>query len=485
MPTSRFPNSEAALVATAALLAGVAPGRLAAQQAAPAPAAAGQIEYQTYRLTNGLQVILSEDHTTPIAAVDVWYHVGSANERPGRAGFAHLFEHMMFQGSQHVAKTEHLKFVESVGGSANGSTTEDRTNYFETVPAERLNLALWLEADRMRSLNVTQPNMENQRKTVEEELRLRVANQPYSNAFLRASYSAPFDSSTCFAYAHTPIGSIHDLDQATIADVQAFHATYYEPNNATLAVVGDFDPPQVRALIQQYFGGIPRGKQPPAMSCRERFDPGIRVDTVMDPKANLPAVIWSYRVPAAGAPDTYPLALLASLFGQGQSSRIYRALVRQGAALQATVQLDARKDAGLLLGFAIANQGVGPDSLLKLVRAQVDSLKTDPPTQQELEKAKNGFEADFVMGRQRVLQKAEALERYAYFAPRLSDVNSDLARYLSVTRQDLQRVIDKYLTRGNLTVVIDLPAAGGGAPAGAGGSRAGSGPRPGQGRIGQ
>src|SRR5438034_1074093 len=224
------------------------PGVLSAQ--------AGRIAFEQFTLPNGLRIIYSEDHSTPVVSVDVWYEVGSRNERPGRSGFAHLFEHMMFQGSAHIKKAEHNKLIERAGGDFNGSTAEDRTNYWETVPSNRLNLALWAEADRMRSLAITEENFENQRQAVKEERRLRVDNQPYQAAFTDGLVW-PFDSTSCFPYAHTVIGSLADLDAAKLPDVQAFFDTYYSPNNATLVVVGDFVPSQLRSLVNQYFAGAP------------------------------------------------------------------------------------------------------------------------------------------------------------------------------------------------------------------------------------
>jgi predicted Zn-dependent peptidase len=475
-PSLLRPASLALTALAAALLSGPLHAQGSGGGATP-----GAIPYQEYRLPNGLQVILSEDHSTPIVAVDIWYHVGARNEAKGRYGFAHLFEHMMFQGSAHVGKTEHLTRIEAVGGSVNGSTTEDRTNYFEVIPADRVNLALWMEADRMRSLAVNQTNLENQQKTVSEELRQRINNQPYSKAFLASQYTVPYENMGCPGYAHPPSGSIRDVTAATLGDVKAFHATYYQPNNATLTVVGDFDPAQVKGFIQRYFGGIPKAATPPAVSCTVSYSAGFRVDTVLDPKANVPAVIWSYRVPPDSSPDHYPLALLAVLFGQGQSSRLYRAVVDQaGAALQASAGLSSRVGPSLFYGFALANQGVSADSVLTLMQAQVQRLKTDPPTGAELQKAKNTFESDFVEGRQTDLSKAEALQHYALFRPSLSEVNGDLARYEAVTVDDLKRVIDKYFVRDNLSVVYDLPskasdASGGGGSGGASGGSAGGG----------
>ena len=235
------------------VLATVIPGVLSAQ--------AGRIAFEQFTLPNGLHVIYSEDHSDPIVTVDMWYEVGSRNERPGRSGFAHLFEHMMFEGSAHVKKSEHNQLIERAGGDFNGSTTEDRTNYYETIPSNRLNLALWLEADRMRSLAITEPNFENQRQAVKEERRLRLDNQPYLTAY-DDGLTFPFDSTSCFPYAHTVIGSMADLDAAKLADVQAFFETYYAPNNATLVVVGDFSPAQLRSLVNQYFASVPSHATP-------------------------------------------------------------------------------------------------------------------------------------------------------------------------------------------------------------------------------
>src|SRR5881397_2295628 len=269
-------------------LVALAPAQLAAQ--------GGRISYESFALPNGLRVVYSEDHSTPIVTVDLWYRVGSRNERPGRGGFAHLFEHLMFQGSAHVKKAEHFQLIERAGGSLNGSTHDNYTNYYEKVPSHRLNLALWLEADRMRSLAITDENFHNQRETVKEERRLRVDNQPYSPAFIDGM-TWPFDSTTCFAYAHTVIGSMDDLNAAQLADVQAFFDSYYAPNNATLVVVGDFRPLELRRYVNQYFSAIPRHAEPPSVSCAHRLSPGVERRDVTDAHANLPAVLRIYRAP--------------------------------------------------------------------------------------------------------------------------------------------------------------------------------------------
>jgi len=448
---------------TRGILTAVAAGLLALAVGASAVTAqtGGRIDFETYRLDNGLRVILSEDHSTPVVAVNVWYDVGSRNDPPDRSGFAHLFEHMMFQGSENVDKTEHLTMVESVGGSVNGTTAGDRTNYFETVPANRVNLALWLEADRMRSLRVTKENFENQRETVKEERRLRVDNPPYQKAF-RMAQVAPYDPERCFGYSRMGIGSMEDLDAATVEDARAFHRAWYVPNNATLTVVGDFDPELVKDLVERYFGAIPAGEVPEEKPCEVDYSAGLTVDTVPDPNANLPGVIWSFRAPPHAHPDARALALLSRILGQGESSRLYGRMVREaGAATQVGTFFGfgnaPRKGPGLLIGFAIANQGVSPDSLRALFRDEIERLRTDPPTADELEKAKAGFESSYVMGRQRVMQKAETLQHFAHYHDDVSEVNEALDGFLSVDLEDLRRVTEKYVRGDNMTVLVDLP----------------------------
>jgi zinc protease len=224
----------------------------------------GEIDFESYRLDNGLHVILSPDPEATAVAVNLWYDVGSRNERPGRSGFAHLFEHLMFQGSENVGAGDHFQLVERAGGNLNASITEDRTNYFQTMPPERMNLALWLESDRLRSLQITEENMRREVEVVKEERRQGVDNSPYGTSVLQAGYYAAYDSTSCFPYAHSVIGSMEDLDAAQLEDVQDFFDVYYVPNNATLTVVGSFDAAEARQLIEEYFGGIPGGAEPPA-----------------------------------------------------------------------------------------------------------------------------------------------------------------------------------------------------------------------------
>src|SRR5947209_7591580 len=367
--------------------------------APPAAAQAGRIPYEAFTLPNGLHVLYSEDHSTPIVSVDVWYNAGSPNERAGRSGFAHLFEQAMFDAS-----------------------------------------------------------------AAGKERRLRVDNQPYAPAFIDGM-TWPFDSAGCFAYAHTVIGSIDDLNAAQLSDVKAFFDTYYAPNNATLVVVGDFRPLELRRFVNQYFGEIPRHPDPPSVSCVSRLGPGAAQREVTDAHANLPAVIHIYRVPPHADPDTPALELLNVILGEGESSRLNVAVVRrEKAALGTQVAMnpfDSRRGPGVLLALAIANQGVDPLKLDTLLTAQLDSMRATGVTSEELTKAKNVFRAGFIHERETALGKAEELHHYDMFHTSLAEINSDLDRFLAVTADDIRRVAAKYLDPANALVIIVKPAASG------------------------
>jgi zinc protease len=421
-----------------------------------------RIELESYALPNGLQVILAPDHSAQVVAVDVWYNVGSRNEVRGRTGFAHLFEHMMFQGSENVKKAEHFTLIERAGGSLNGSTAEDRTNYWQVLPSNRLNLGLWLEADRMRSLAVTDSNFHNQREAVKEERRLRVDNQPYAAAIFEGMYALA-DSSSCFPYAHSIIGSMADLDAAKTEDVKAFFELYYAPNNATLVVTGDFQPGEAKRLIQEYFGGIPRGPDPPAVNCESRFSPGSIRRRWPDPKANLPAVLLAYRIPEYRSEDTPAIELLATILGQGESSRINNAVVREQQLAQAAIVLSnpasPRRGPGVLLALGISNQGVTPDSLEAGLAAEFRKVGAEGVSEAELTKAKNGYRTQLITQQQRALARAEALQGAQMFLGDPQAVNTNWQRFLAVTAEDLKRVARKYFTPENSLVLLITPGA--------------------------
>ena len=438
------------------------PGVLSAQ--------AGRIAFEQFTLPNGLRVIYSEDHSTPIVSVDVWYEVGSRNERPGRSGFAHLFEHMMFQGSAHIKKAEHNQLIERAGGEFNGSTAEDRTNYWETVPSNRLNLALWAEADRMRSLAITEENFENQRQAVKEERRLRVDNQPYQAAFTDG-LTWPFDSTSCFPYAHTVIGSMADLDSAKLSDVQAFFDNHYAPNNATLVVVGDFAPRELRRLVNQYFAGAPSHAVPEAPRCDASTTAAApKRREVHDAHANLDAVLRIYRIPAHRHDDTPALELLNIILGQGESSRLNVAVVRREKAAVAAGGIlnpfGSRNGPGIFVAYGIVNQGVSANRMDSLIGLQLDSIRVNGITPAELEKAKNVLRSGFIGNRETTLGKAEELHHYLTFHTAIDEINTDLDRLLAVTSDDVKRVANTYLAPGNLTLLIvragAAPSSGGG-----------------------
>jgi len=453
------------LLTLVTLLPTLVPAALAAQAAAPT----GRIAFEQFTLPNGLHVVYSEDHSTPIVSVDVWYDVGSRNERAGRSGFAHLFEHMMFQGSANVKKAEHFQLVQRAGGTMNGTTQEDRTNYFETLPSNRLSLALWLEADRMRSLAITQENFENQRETVKEERRLGVDNRPYAAA-LTDGMTWPFDSTACFAYAHTVIGSMADLNAAQLPDVQAFFDTYYAPNNATLVVVGDFNPAELRQLVNQYFAAVPSHTAPEPVRCDSRFEGGPQRREVRDAQANLDAAVRFYRVPEHRHADTPALEILNLILGQGESSRLNIAVVRREKAAVGTGSFlspnGSRNGPSVLAAFGIVNQGIPVDRMDSLIGMQLDSIRASGVTADELAKAKNILRASFINNRETTLGKAEELHHYRLFHNAIDEINTDLDRMLAVTIEDVKRVANTYLAPVNLMLVIvragPAPAAGGG-----------------------
>ncbi len=415
---------------------------------------AGQIEYEEHVLDNGLRVVLSEDHSVPVVAVNVWYHVGSANEEKSRSGFAHLFEHMMFQGSENVGKGDHMKLVADAGGSMNGSTTEDRTNYYETLPSNRLNLGLWLEADRMRSLAITEDNFENQRETVKEERRQGIDNQPYGEAFL-VSDTLGYDG---WPYDHTVIGSMDDLNAAQVSDVQAFFNRYYCPANAVLVVVGDIDPKKTLEMVKEYFGDIPAGQAATFPKWDEPFNKGERRKTVDAPKANVPALFTTYLVPPHDHPDSAALQLLNSLLCDGESSRLHERMVKdEEAAFAVFGFVDGRLGPSQFRLITASNAGVDISTCEMLMDEEIARLQKDGITPAELEKVKTQFKSTFIEGRQTVMSKAENIHHYILYHNDLSVINTDLDRYLAVTAEDIQRVAQKYLRTDNRTMVVAAP----------------------------
>ncbi len=410
---------------------------------------------EQYALANGLRVILSADHSVPVVSVAVYYDVGSRNEREGRTGFAHLFEHMMFQGSANVPKAGHFQFIFNNGGTMNGTTSTERTNYFETLPASQLPLALWLESDRMLSLKVTQENLDNQREAVKEEKRLNYDNRPYSNAFLRLNeliYKNP-------ANAHSTIGSMEDLDDATIEDIQEFFRIYYAPNNAVLAIAGDFDAAEARALVEKYFADIPRQPQPPVADVSEPAEVAARQEIYHDRFAQLPALMLGWKAPARRTEDFYPLNLASDLLLEGDSSRCYLKLVK-GEESVVGIQggIGERRGPSSLYVFAIPKPGHPTAQIRATINEEIRRLAEEGPTPDEMEKLRNSLLNDSTRGRQSTMYRAQRLAEYALYDGDPNLFNTELERYLRVTPEDIKQSVKTYLLTDNHALMEVIPA---------------------------
>jgi len=410
---------------------------------------------EEFSLNNGLRVVLSQDRSVPVVSVAVYYDVGSRNEKPGRTGFAHLFEHMMFQGSENVPKAAHFQYIFNAGGTMNGTTSTERTNYFETLPSNYLPLAFWLESDRMRSLKVTQENLDNQRNAVQEEKRLRYDNQPYVNAFLLMNeliFKNP-------ANAHSTIGSMEDLDAATIDDVREFFRVYYAPNNAVLSVVGDFDSNQARELIEKYFGGIPAQTLPPSVDVSEIPNVAVKVETYHDPLAPAPAFVLGWKIPARRTPDFYALSLAGTLLFDGDSSRLYQKLVKgDESVVSIEGGIDERRGPSALYIFALPKPGEDVTAIREKIFAEITSIATGGPTAEEMEKLRNSLCNDAVRGRQSTMYRAQRIAEFALYDsdPRLFD--AELNSYLKVTAEQIQTAAAQFIDVDNRVVLDIVPA---------------------------
>jgi zinc protease len=443
----------AALLLAAALFASSAPLRA---QDASNEVRPPKLDFTTHTLANGLQVILLENHSVPVIDLQIWYHVGGKDEKPGHTGFAHMFEHLMFKGSAHVGPDEHSRIIEAMGGYDNAETEDDTTNFFETFPSNYLERVLWLEADRMGSLNVSEANFISERQVVEEERRMRVDNQPYGS-IEEDLRSAAF---TVHGYHHTPIGSIADLDKATVQDVRDFFNTYYKPNNATLVIVGDFNSDQALEWTKKYFEGIPASAGPiPRPNIVEPPQTEERVVDKTYTNTPLPAVVIGYKIPARYTPDAYPLDLAANILAGGESSRLYQSLVyKDQIAVQSAGFGNFSEDPNLFWAYAIMNPGHSAADGEKAVEAVLDGMKDKPMDSTELQKAKNQEISGFVLGRDTDDDKAVALESAAVIGKDPNLVNTELERYLTVTPEEIQRVAKEYFVSQRATVLIVKPA---------------------------
>jgi zinc protease len=437
-----------ALLVSICYLITVIPGSSLEAQAVP------RIAFEKYTLPNGLEVILHEDHSTPIVAVNTWYKVGSGDEKPGRTGFAHLFEHIMFMGSQNVPVGVFDKELEAAGGDNNGSTTEDRTNYYELVPSNALPLALWLDSDRMGFLLPTMdlPKLDLQRDVVKNERRQSVDNVPYGKSeeiILAALYPKGHP------YSWSVIGSMEDLSAASLDDVKNFFRTYYAPNNATLSIAGDFDPVKTKALIQQYFAAIPRG---PALPPRPNV-PAVTVpkDTflVLEDKVQLPRAFYTWPTVKLFASDDAALDVLAAVLASGKNSRLYKRLVYDTQMAQA---VRASQQSSKLAGFFQIDVTPKPEQSLaaidKIVQEELQRLMNEPITARELARVQNSFKASFLNRMASVQTKADILNQYNYMAGTPEYVQQDAVRYERVTRADVQRVARLYLAKPKVVLTV-------------------------------
>ncbi|MDB4937828.1 MAG: zinc protease [Labilithrix sp.] len=448
----------AAVLSTAPLAQAAPPPEPASVPAAAPAGAPAQLHFDVKRvkLDNGLRVVMLVDHTSPTVAVDVVYDVGARNEERGRTGFAHLFEHMMFQGSKNVPRGEHFKLVVGHGGQLNGTTSADRTNYFEMLPSSELALGLWLEADRMKSLDISQKNFENQRSVVKEEYRMRVENAAYVPASIRLE-ELVFQG--FWPYEHPSIGTMRDLDGAQLDWVRAFHDAYYAPNDAVVSISGDFDEGEALALVKHYFGdahaqpNVPRYEPPPMP---EQTKP--RSAVVEDAHAKLPAVFSGWVIPPSHEADHYALALAAMLLGDGESSRLHRALVRERSlAIEAGAETGGNRGPDMFEIDVKLASGARIDQVQKLVDAQLADLARVGPSDDDMKKLKNRMRARFLLGLQSNFARAQKLAEMELYRGDAGLLNVELDKYLAVTKDDIKRVVAKYLTPARRSTVEVKP----------------------------
>lgn len=413
-----------------------------------------------FTLDNGLRVIVSEDHSTPVASMVIIYDVGARDEVKGKSGFAHLFEHMMFEGSANVPKGDFFKYVQSAGGTVNAATHEGYTDYYIKVPSNQIELAFWLESDRMRSLKVTEENFQNQLETVKEEKRLRVDNKPYVPAEIEME-ELVFDN---WANSHPTIGYFEDLEASTAQDAKKFFDTYYVPNNAVMAVVGDVDSAQIEKLAKKYFGSIPKGETPPKPDVSEIEQKSPKKLIVKDKHAKLPAFWLAWKAPQRRDQDSYVLNLIQGVLGMGPSSRLYQRLVKEDkVALGVSSSYEERRGPSNINFFVLTKPGHKSEDVKKIVLEEIQKVKDGKITDKEVEKAKNHilklyFSSNSYYSLQGSLGKAENLAQNALFFGKPNLVNEDIDIYMKLTAKDLTRVANKIFTDNGITVVDVVPA---------------------------
>src|SRR5215203_3487231 len=413
------------------------------------------LEIEQYELSNGLRVVLNHDDSVPVVALAVYYDVGSRNEREGRTGFAHLFEHMMFQGSENVGKAEHFQFVMKAGGTMNGTTSSERTNYFETLPANQLPLGLWLESDRMRSLAVTQENLDNQREAVKEEKRLRYDNQPYGQIFDLINEMIYKN----FANSHSTIGSMEHLDNASVEDVQEFFRTYYAPNNAVLVLSGAFETETAKQLIETYFGDIPSQPLPPELDVTEPPEVASTYREWEDKLAPFPAFLIGWKIPKRRSREFYALYLAGKLLYDGESSRLYQKLVK-GA--ESVIQLfgftDERRGPSSIFVGAIPKPEKDLSEIRNVIMREIENIATYGPTPEEMQKLHNQLLNDSVRTRQSSMSRAQQIAEFALYDGDPTLINQELEDLLAVTPDQIRDNVKKYMSPENRALLDVIPA---------------------------
>jgi zinc protease len=412
-----------------------------------------KIEFREYDLDNGLHIILHKDNTNPIVSVDIWYHVGAKDEENKRTGFAHLFEHMMFQGSKNVGKTQHFSYIQKAGGTLNGSTNQDRTNYFETVPSNQLELALWLESDRMSTLNVTQENFDNQREVVKEEKRQRYDNVPYGNRWENL-YKRAFKGET---YEWLPIGSMEDLNDADLAYAQDFYRKYYSPDNAVLIVSGDIEYDSAKALVEKYFSDLKPAKTTKKNYTPVSFNQGEIIDSVYE-NVQLPALYIGYKIPGATSDDIHAIEMLSSVLSDGKSSRLYQDIIynKKMAKSIGTFVWD-NELGGLFIFSCTGTKNTNLKDVEKEIGEEIEKVKTQNISETEMEKVHNGTESGFINSIQTTMGKAEQLAYYWTYFKNTNMINTHLDIYSHVTASDIQNAANKYLNKDNRVVLYYYP----------------------------
>ncbi|HKX83831.1 MAG TPA: pitrilysin family protein [Pyrinomonadaceae bacterium] len=413
------------------------------------------LEIEQYKLDNGLRVVLNRDPAVPVVAIAVYYDVGSRNEVVGRTGFAHLFEHMMFQGSENVKKAEHFQYIMKAGGTMNGTTSSERTNYFETLPANQLPLGLWLESDRMRSLAVTQDNLDNQREAVKEEKRLRYDNQPYGQIFDMISEMIYQN----FANAHSTIGSMEDLDAATVADVQEFFRVYYAPNNAVLVVSGSFKTDEAKALIETYFGDIKPQPLPPGLDVSEPSEVANNYREWEDKLAPLPAFLLGWKIPQRRSSEFNALYLAGKLLYDGESSRLYQRLVKgEESVIQLFGFTDERRGPSSIYIGAIPKPEKDLSRIRDIIMSEIRKIATEGPTADEMQKLHNQLLNDAVRMRQSSMSRAQQIAEFALYDGDPTIINTELEDLLRITPEQIRGTVNQYLNNENRALLDVIPA---------------------------